>query len=175
MDCGQCEPWVVAIQNHYAYLFSEHGFQLVRCQDARQGEHCLIALESPLARIKFEIDQGTPVVYFGTLDSPLGWEQQVDGVTVWYVDNALLNFVESKSGAPAPAAAAATAAASGPANAAAPRSTEALLAAGAERLRPHAAELIAAFAPDRPAAWWQALDAYQAARLAQIRQRMRQR
>src|SRR5579859_4466748 len=112
MDCGQCEPWVLAVQHHYAYLFADHGFQLVHCQDARQGEHCLIVLESPQARIKFEIDQGTPVVYFGTLDSPLGWEQQVDGVTVWYVDNALLNFVESQAGAGAGAAAS-------PANAAA--------------------------------------------------------
>jgi hypothetical protein len=167
MDCGQCEPWVLAIQHHYAYLFAEHAFQLVHCQDARQGEHCLIVLESPQARLKFEIDQGTPVIYFGTLDSPLGWEQQVDGVTVWYVDNALLNFVESQAGTPASA----SARAAGPA----PRTTEALLAAGAERLRPHAAELIAAFAPDRPAGWWQAFDAYQAERLKQIRQRMRPR
>jgi len=167
MDCGQCEPWVLAIQHHYAYLFAEHAFRLAHCQDARQGEHCLIVLESPQARIKFEIDQGTPVVYFGTLDSPLGWQQQVDGVTVWYVANALLNFVESQAGTPTPTAGAGPA--NGAANAAAPRTTEALLAAGAQRLRPHAAQLIAAFAPDRPAAWWQAFEAYQAARLEQMR------
>ena len=166
MDCGACEPWVKAIERDFAYLFSEQGFQLEHCADARQGEHCLIVLESPRARIKFEISQGTPVVYFGTLDSPLGWEQQVDGVPVWYVDNALLNFIESKSSRPAPAAAATPGAA---------RSTEALLAAAAARLRPHAAELVAAFAPDRPAEGWQAFDAYQAERLKQIRQRMRAR
>ena len=167
MDCGQCEPWVVAIQHHYAYLFDQYGFHLVHCADPRQGEHCLIVLESDRARIKFEIERGTPVAYFGTLDSPLGWEQQVDGVNVWYVDNALLNFVDSRAGSAASAPA--------PAAATPPRTTEALLAAGAQRLRPHAAELIAAFAPDRPAEWWQAFDAYQAARLQQIRQRMRSR
>jgi hypothetical protein len=166
MDCGTCEPWVKVIEQHFAYLFSEHGFALAHCEDARAGEHCLIGLESPRARLKFEISQGTPVIYFGTLDSPLGWEQQVDGVPVWYVDNALLNFIESRSASAAPAA---STTASGP------RSTEALLAAAAARLRPHAAELIAAFAPDRPAAWWQAFDAYQAERLKQIRQRMRAR
>ena len=164
MDCGACEPWVKVIELDFAYLFSEFGFALAHCDAARQGEHCLIVLESPRARIKFEISQGTPVVYFGTLDSPLGWEQQVDGVTVWYVDNALLNFIESQRGA-APAAA----------PAGAPRSTEALLAAAAARLRPHAAELVAAFAPDRPADWWQAFDAYQVERLKQIRQRLRAR
>ncbi len=165
MDCGACEPWVKAIEQNYAYLFAEHGFRLRQCEDERQGEHCLIVLESARARIKFEISQGTPVIYFGTLDSPVGWEQQVDGVLVWYVDNALLNFIESKGSGPAPAAAAPGAA----------RTTEALLAAAAARLRPHAAELVAAFAPGRPAAWWQAFDAYQAERLKQIRERMRAR
>ena len=95
MDCGACQPWVTVIEQDFAYLFAEHGFRLEHCEDARQGEHCLIMLGSNRARIKFEISQGTPVVYFGTLDSPIGWEQQVDGVPVWYVDNALLNFVES--------------------------------------------------------------------------------
>ena len=166
MDCGQCEPWVQAIRRHYGYLFDEHGFRLAHCEDPRQGEHCLIVLESDRARIKFEIDQGTPVAYLGTLDSPIGWTQLVDGVPVWYVDNALLNFVEQKrkAGGPAPVAARGEA-----------RSTEALLAAGAERMRPHAAELIAAFAPDRPAEWWRDFDAYQAERLKQIRQRLRGR
>jgi len=166
MDCGTCEPWVKVIEQDFAYLFSEHGFALAHCEDARAGEHCLIGLESPRARLKFEISQGTPVIYFGTLDSPLGWEQQVDGVPVWYVDNALLNFVESQSASAAPSAST---------TASAHRSTEALLAAAAARLRPHAVEIIAAFAPDRPAAWWQAFDAYQAERLKQIRQRMRAR
>ena len=168
MDCGACQPWVTVIEQDFAYLFAEHGFRLEHCEDARQGEHCLIMLGSDRARIKFEISQGTPVVYFGTLDSPIGWEQQVDGVPVWYVDNALLNFVESKHSGASPAAPASTAAG-------AARSTEALLAAAAARLRPHAAELIAAFAPDRPADWWQAFDAYQAERLKLIRQRLRAR
>ena len=167
MDCGACQPWVKAIEQDFAYLFAEHGFRLEHCEDARQGEHCLIMLGSDRARIKFEISQGTPVVYFGTLDSPIGWEQQVDGVPVWYVDNALLNFVESKQAGVPPATPAGTPGAA--------RTTEALLAAAAERLRPHAAELIAAFAPDRPAEWWQAFDAYQAERLKQIRQRLRAR
>lgn len=166
MDCGQCEPWVQAIRQHYNYLLTEHGFRFTDCEDPRQGEHCLIVLESDRARIKFEIDQGTPVTYFGTLDSPIGWAQQVDGVPVWYVDNALLNFVEQKgkAGGGAPAGEAGGA-----------RSTEALLAADAERLRPHAAELITAFAPDRPVEWWRDFDAYQAERLKQIRQRLRTR
>ena len=167
MDCGACEPWVQLIEQDFAYLFAEQGFRLEHCEDARQGEHCLIVLESARARIKFEISQGTPVIYFGTLDSPTGWEQQVDGVPVWYVDNALLNFIESKSSGAAPAAVTAAPGAA--------RSTEALLAAAAARLHPHAAELIKAFAPDRPAAWWQAFDAFQAERLKQMRQRMRAR
>src|SRR5260221_6292251 len=104
MDCGQCEPWVRAIQHHYAYLFAEHAFRLAHCEDPRQGERCLVVLESPQARLKFEIEQGTPVTYLGTLDSPIGWEQQVDGVPVWYVDNALLNFVESRAGVAMPPA-----------------------------------------------------------------------
>lgn len=171
MDCGACQPWVTVIEQDFAYLFAEHGFRLEHCEDARQGEHCLIVLGSHQARIKFEISQGTPVVYFGTLDSPIGWEQQVDGVPVWYVDNALLNFVESqRGGAPLAASAGAPASPAGTA-----RSTEALLAAAAARLRPHAAELIAAFAPNRPLDWWQAFNAYQTERLKQIRQRLRAR
>ena len=169
MDCGQCEPMVQAVQQTYAYLFAEHSFRLARCEDARQGEHCLIGLESDRARIKFEIDQGTPVVYFGTLDSPLDWANEVDGVPVWYVANALLNFLEHKAGS---AAGAAPAAARAPVVAPSPaRTTNDLLAATAARLRPHAGELVAAFAPDRPAEWWREFDAYQAERLKQIRQR----
>jgi hypothetical protein len=163
MDCGACEPMVQAVRQSYDYLFAEYGFRLAHCEDARQGEHCLIGLESDRARIKVEIDQGTPVAYFGTLDSPMGWANQVDGVNVWYVDNALLNFVEHKAGAAAPGAA-------GPA---AERTTQQLLSAAAARLRPHAAELIAAFAPDRPAGWWQAFETYQAERRQQLRQRLR--
>ncbi len=166
MDCGQCEPMVEAVRRHYAYLFSEHGFQLAHCEDRRQGEHCLIGLESSQARIKFEIDQGTPVAYFGTLDSPLDWANQVDGVTVWYTDNALLNFMEHRAGSPVPTSAP-------PAAGAIDRSTEELLAAGATRLRPHAAALIAAFAPDRSADWWREFGAYQAERLKQLRHRLK--
>ncbi len=167
MDCGECEPMVEAVRQLYGYLFAEYGFQLVRCENQRQGEHCLIGLESNRARVKFEIDQGTPVAYFGTLDSPLGWANEVDGVTVWYNDNALLNFVEHRAGAAAPDAA--------PAGTTTEWSTEDLLAAGAARLRPHAAELIAAMAPDRPAEWWRDFDAYQAERLKALRQRLKTR
>jgi hypothetical protein len=151
---------VQAVREHYSYLFAEHGFRLAHCEDPRRGEHCLIVLESSRARIKFEVDQGTPVAYFGTLDSPIGWANQVDGVPVWYVDNALLNFVERNGGAAGPAVAPG-----------AERSTQELLAAGADRLRPRAAELIAAFAPDRAAEWWRDFDAFQAERLKQMRQR----
>jgi hypothetical protein len=165
IECGQCEPLVEAIRRHYAYLFAEYGFRLAHCEDPRQGERCLIGLESARARIKFEIDQGTPVAYFGTLDSPWGWANQIDGVTVWYTDNALLNFVEHRAGEAAPGP---TPASSGP-----ERGTDELLTAGAARLRPHAAELIAAFAPDRAAEWWRDLAAYQAERLKQIRQRLK--
>lgn len=167
MDCGQCEPMVAAVRQHFAYLFAEYGFRLAHCEDPRQGEHCLIGLESDQARIKFEIDQGTPVAYFGTLDSPFGWANQVDGVTVWYTDNALLNFVERRAGKPAPNPV--------PPPAVIERSTDELLAAGAARLRPHAAELIAAFAPDRPSDWWRDFDAFQAERLKQLRERLKTR
>lgn len=165
MDSGACEPMVQAVQQQYAFLFAELSFRLVHCDEARQGEHCLIVLESNRARIKFEIDEGTPVTYFGTLDSPSGWANQVDGVSVWYVDNALLNFAE-RTASPAGAAAPAPAT---------ERSMEQLLAAGAARLRPHAAELVDAFAPDRPAGWWRDFDTYQAERLEQIRQRLKKR
>ena len=139
MDCEPCQPWVQVIQDNYAYLFQAHGFRLAHCAAARQGEHGLIVLASDRAQVKFEIDHGTPAVYLGTLASPVGWGQQVDDVPVWYVDNALLNFVEHQ-------------------------------ASGA-RLRPHAAELVAACAPDGPEAWCQAFNAYQAERLTQLRQR----
>jgi hypothetical protein len=171
MACGACEPFAQAVQQHYSYLFTELGFQVAHCEDARQGEHCLLVAESKQARAKFELDQGTPVMYFGTHDSPISWANQVDGVTVWYVDNALLNFVERKAGA----AAGSAGAASGGAAAGADRTTDQLIAAAAERLRPYAAELAAAFAPDRPEAWWRDFNAYQAERLQQLRQRLKSR
>jgi len=154
LECEACQPWLRAIQDSYAYLFQEHGFRLAHCAAAQQGEHCLIVLASDQAQVKFEIDHGRPVMYVGTLASPVGWGQQVDGVPVWYVDNALLNFMEhpTRPTDPAPAPLAG-------------------LVAAAARLRPHAAAVLAAFASDGPAAWWQAFNAYQAERLAQLRQR----
>jgi hypothetical protein len=160
MDCGQCEPMVQAVRQHYAYLFAEYGFRRAHCEDPRQGEHCLIVLESDRGRVKFEIDQGTPVVYFGTLDSPISWANEIDGVPLWHVTHGLLNFVEHKNEAATPAP-----------EAGSERGTEELLAAQAERRRPQAAELLAAFVPDRSADWWREFDAYQAERLKQIRQR----
>ena len=164
MDCGACEPTVQAVQQHFAFLFSQFGFRLLHCEAAGQGEHCLIVLESEQARIKFEVEQGTPVVYFGTLDSPVGWAIQVDGVQVWYALNSLLNFAERKQVEVAPKS-------SGEPEATA----DDLLAQEAARLQPHAAELVAAFAPNRPAGWWREYEAYRAAVIRQIQQRFKSR
>jgi hypothetical protein len=100
MDCGKREAFVAAVWQHYAYLFDNYGFRLEHCEQGRQGEYCLVGLESTQARVKFAIEQGMPVTYLGTLESPMRWGDEVDGVTIWYVANALLNFVEQKGGAP---------------------------------------------------------------------------
>ena len=161
--CDKCDEFVAAMRQHYAYLFDNYGFRLEHCEEGKQGEYCLVGLESAQARIKFELEQGTPVAYLGTLESPMQWGDEVDGVTVWYVVNALLNFVEQKSGPPVTPKTGVY------------RSTDDLLAAGAARLRPRVAELLAAFAPNRPDDWWQKFDAYQAERLRQLRQTSRPR
>ncbi|MEP7357554.1 MAG: hypothetical protein ABI847_09975 [Anaerolineales bacterium] len=160
-DCGACEPFAASVRQHFDYLFSELGFRQVACQEFRGGEYCLVGLESAQARMKFELDQGTPTPYFGTLHSPFDRGDEVDGVTVWYVANALLNFVERKAGAPR------LGMDGGPAH-----SADELLAQQATRLRPHAAELERAFAPDAPADWWQAFSAYQDERLQALRRQM---
>lgn len=157
MNCGKCDEFVAAVRRHYAFLLDSYAFRLEHCEEGRQGEFCLLGLESAQARVKFELEQGTPVAYLGTLESPMQWGDEVDGVTVWYVLNALLNYVEKKGGTPVTPKTGLY------------RSTGDLLAAGAARLRPHVEELLAAFAPNRPEEWWQAFDAYQSERLKQLR------
>ena len=159
MACPACEAFAQMVQRHYAYLFTELEFRLVHCEDGQPGRRCLLAAESGRARIKFELDGEAPLAYFGTLDSPIGWANQLDGVPVWYLDNALLNFVEGAPSGSGPASAAGTA-----------RGLEQLMAAAAARLRPLAAELVAAFAPDRTIEWWRDFDADQARRRQHLRQ-----
>jgi hypothetical protein len=160
-DCGRCEPFAASVRQHFEYLFNEFGFEQAKCMEQRGGEFCLVGLESPQARIKFELEQGTPVPYFGNRHSPFEFGDEVDGVTVWYVTNALLNFIERRSGAPRPATDGGSA-----------HETDEILAQQAARLRPHAAQLVRAFAPDAPAEWWQAFDIYQEERLQALRRQL---
>jgi hypothetical protein len=160
-DCGRCEPFAASVRQHFDYLFSEFGFRQVACQEIRGGEYCLVGLESAQARVKFELDQGTPIPYFGTLHSPFEWGDEVDGVAVWYVANALLNFVERRAGTPRPAS-----------EGGAAHEADELLAQQAARLRPHTAELVRAFSPEAPVEWWRAFDTYQDQRLKELRQQL---
>lgn len=162
MDCEKCEYFVKALEKPYSFL-SKSGFKSVHCAEARQGDYCLVVYESAKMRIKFEIEQGVPSIYLGTLESPLAWGAEVNGVKVWYVADGVLDFIEKK---PLP-----------PPGQMFPRSEKPLtlddmLARDAGRLRPHLDQVVAAFAPDRSADWWKAYNAYQDDRVRQIREQM---
>ncbi len=151
MDCGPCEPFAGAIRRQFAYLFERHGFRQVQCDFGKGGEYCLVGLESAQARLKFELEQATPVLYLGTLDSPFDWANDVNGVPVWYVVYPALAFVEQQNPPPP-----------------LPElndssTTDDLLHYLAVRLQPQVEALEAAFAPDRPAEWWQAFNAFRGA------------
>lgn len=150
-DCGPCEPFAAAVRRQFGYLFERHGFRQAACQAGRGGEFCLVGLESARVRIKVEAEQGTPLVYVGTLDSPFDWANDVNGVAVWYLVYPLLAFLEQRNPPPPLPELGEDA------------SSEAVLAYLAARLQPQIEALQAAFAPDRPAEWWQAFNQFRTA------------
>lgn len=161
MDCGKCEYFVEALKKPYDFLV-KNGFQLSHCAEARQGDYCMAVFESARMRIKLELEQGVPVTYFGTLDSPLAWGADVNGVRVWYVADGVLDFIEKKPIGAGPLFPSAEK----------PLSLDEMLARDASRLGPTLNQVVAAFAPDRPADWWQAYNAYHEEKVRKIREQM---
>lgn len=163
MDCEKCEYFVTALKKPYAYLFDKNGFKMVHCAEARQGDYCMVVFESAQCRIKFEIEQGVPTCYLGTLESPTTWGNEVNNVRVWYVADSVLDFIEKKPLAPAgqlfP-------------RSEKPPTLDDMLSRDSGRLHKHLDQVVAAFAPDRSPDWWKAYNAYQDEKVRKIREQM---
>jgi hypothetical protein len=89
----ECKDFIKLIKKHFEYLFKEYKFDVVHSSSARGGEHCLVVLESKDCRIKFYRSQGEVNILFGTLLSPIGWEDVINKYRYWYYASAIINFI----------------------------------------------------------------------------------
>jgi len=94
---GECRDFIKLIKKHFKYLFKEYKFDVVHSSSARGGEHCLVILESKDCRIKFYSSQGEVNILFGTLSSPIGWEDVINGYRFWYYASAIIDFITRTS------------------------------------------------------------------------------
>lgn len=89
----ECRDFIKLIKKHFKYLFKEYKFDVVHSSSAKGGEHSLVILESKDCRIKFYSSQGEVNILFGSLSSPIGWEDVINGYRYWYYASAIIDFI----------------------------------------------------------------------------------
>ncbi len=69
-----CQEWRAEVERVWAYLFSEHGFQVISCIEGSRTSMALFA-ESPACRIRFYRNEryGDLNVDLGRPSAPLDW------------------------------------------------------------------------------------------------------
>ncbi len=90
----ECAEFLEQIRHHFDYLFDQYGFAVVRTDEARAGEYCLVFLKSDHGLIRFEKELDSVDLLFGPLNAPIGWEHIVHGTRYWYPIRSLLAFLK---------------------------------------------------------------------------------
>lgn len=150
-----CNTLITAVRRHFAYLFGQYGFEVVHCVDARPiGQYLVLVLASSACRMKIEVDQGIPILFFGHADAPNLIGEFWQGTQYWWDEVTLNAFSRETKPQLAVRWPQGT-----------PPTLEGNLGARSTMLRPYLDEHLAAFTAPRPDGWWQDYDAFMARQL----------
>ena len=97
MSADDCAGFVRQIRERFAYLFTDHGFEVADTRVARKGEQCLVLLESRRCLLRFISSLGSTEVSVAVASAPLGWEDVYDGVRHWFNLLGIFSFLQERT------------------------------------------------------------------------------
>jgi len=92
-----CQGFVELVEGEFSFLFKDGGFSIVKQDEARGGEICLVILASKDYQLKFIADRSRLEAMIGSADAVRSWENIIAGQIEWY---GLRNFIEAVKGVP---------------------------------------------------------------------------
>lgn len=94
MSCDEFLEW---IKSDFDYLFEDYHFKVIYTYKAvTREDHCLVILESPYCRVKFDRSYEAAGVMFGSLSAPLTGEHGKGDIQSWFYIRFLLDFVSKR-------------------------------------------------------------------------------
>ena len=95
-QCPKCRQFYHQVREHFDYLFDQHDFSLIHCEDGGNAPGCLLVLESSRCRLRFINDRGIPQLGIGTKEARVTPRGAGEGIHGWYELSALLDFLEKR-------------------------------------------------------------------------------
>jgi hypothetical protein len=145
------QQFQMQIRSAFKFEFERHDFAPKVSLEGRDGEFCLVILDSEKCQIKFRLQKGAPEYFFGTLAAQLVWDDKPE----WHTGDAIVAYLFARKpelAVPWPAEKKEW-------------TTEETLRMFAKRLEPVASNIISAFAANLNVDWWKD---YQADRVVRI-------
>ncbi|HLJ86722.1 MAG TPA: hypothetical protein VKZ53_07850 [Candidatus Angelobacter sp.] len=152
------QEFLNAIKARFEFLFERYHFAPKVCEEARDGEYCLVILQSDRCQVKFRLEKGAPEYFFGTLGASVDTQKDND----WYDGDAICAYIFTQSPKQAVSW---------------PREkrdwrTEDILNMFALRLEPVVDQIISAFASNLAAGWWREFQMDREERIKKMRARI---
>lgn len=83
-NISHCDDLIELIQHQLRFLFDLHQFEICSVSAYRQGEYCLVVLESPTFRIRFLQERNSLQIAVGGKDAHLDWGDTKKDSQVWH-------------------------------------------------------------------------------------------
>lgn len=91
------EGFIKQIQDHLGDLLETHGFEVSYYEGGESSDRYLVIYQSPVCRIRFIHDRMDLYVSIGPLHAPNIWMDEDHGVTLWYPNGGIQNYLENYS------------------------------------------------------------------------------
>lgn len=83
-DISYCSELVELIKGHMNSLFDEYQFKICAISEFRSGDNCMVVIESPSFRIRFQQERNHLKVSAGDKDAHLKWGRTEDDKGIWH-------------------------------------------------------------------------------------------
>ena len=97
MSAEGCDELVRQIRKHFAYLLSDHGFEVADTRVAQGGDQCLVLLRSRRGLLRFISSLGAVEISVASASAPPGWEDKDGGVRHWFNLQGILNYLARRT------------------------------------------------------------------------------
>jgi len=97
MSADDCAGFVREIQEHFAYLLTDHGFEVADTRVAQKSEQCLVLLKSNRCLLRFILSLGRVEISVAVVSAPVGWEDKSGGVRYWFDLLGIFNYLANRT------------------------------------------------------------------------------